>query len=58
MKREQFQAIVRHLLGAAGAFALAGGLADESMVAQASGALATLAAVGWSLWEKRKGGAP
>ena len=54
MKLEQFDAIMRHLLGAVGAFAVAQGMADENLVIQASGALATLAAVVWSLWEKSR----
>lgn len=45
---------MRHLLGAAGAFVVAKGLADESVVIQASGALGTLAAIVWSLLEKGK----
>ena len=54
MKREQYEGIVRHLLGAAGGIAVGCGVLDESMVLQATGALATLAAVLWSIWEKRQ----
>ena len=54
MKREQYEGIVRHLLGAAGGIAVGCGVLDESMMLQATGALATLAAVLWSIWEKRQ----
>lgn len=54
MNEEQFLGIVRHVLGALGAFVIAKGLADESLVVQASGALGTLAAVAWSLVDKLK----
>ena len=54
MNSEQFQGILRHLLGAIGAFVIAKGLADENLVAQASGAIGTLAAVAWSVIDKTK----
>ena len=54
MTQEQFDGIVRHVLGALGAFVIAKGLADESLVLQASGALGTLAAVVWSVIDKLK----
>jgi hypothetical protein len=54
MNQEQFTGIVRHVLGAVGAYVVAKGIADESMVIQASGAIATLAAVAWSIIAKRK----
>lgn len=54
MTQEQLQAILRHILGAVGAYVIAKGIADESLVAQASGAIGTLTAVVWSLIEKAK----
>lgn len=54
MKREQYEGIVRHLLGALGGIAMACGVADESVIIQATGALATLAAIAWSLWDKAR----
>lgn len=54
MTQEQFDGIVRHVLGALGAFVIAKGLADENLVVQASGALGTLAAVVWSVIDKLK----
>lgn len=54
MNQEQFAGIVRHVLGALGAFVIAKGLADESLVIQATGALGTLAAIAWSMIEKAK----
>ena len=45
---------MRNLLGAMGAFVVAKGLADESLVTEASGAIATISAIVWSLYEKTK----
>lgn len=53
MNLEQFTGIVRHVLGAVGAYVIAKGLADESMVTAVSGALGTIAAAVWSVLEKR-----
>lgn len=52
MNQEQLLGIVRHLLGAAGAYVVAKGLADENVVIQASGAVSTLVAIGWSVFSK------
>lgn len=52
MSKEQFLGIVRHVLGAAGAYLIAIGVVDEGLVAEVTGALMTLAAVVWSLLAK------
>lgn len=54
MKKDQFAGVVRHLLGAIGAYVVSQGILDESLATQASGALATLAAIAWSIIDKRK----
>lgn len=54
MNQEQFAGIVRHILGAVGALVISKGIADESLVIQATGALGTLAAVAWSIIEKNR----
>lgn len=53
MKKDQFAGIVRHILGAIGAIVVSQGLVDENTALQASGALATLAAIAWSVAEKK-----
>jgi hypothetical protein len=53
MNQEQFTGVVRHVLGAVGAYVVAKGITDESTMIQATGAIATLAAVVWSIIEKR-----
>lgn len=53
MKKDQFAGIVRHILGAIGAIVVSQGLVDENTTLQASGALATLAAIAWSVEEKK-----
>jgi hypothetical protein len=54
MTSEQIQGIVRHVVGALGAIAIARGIADESVVVQAGGALSTLVAVAWSVVSKAR----
>jgi hypothetical protein len=53
VSREQFLGILRHLLGAAGGILLAGGMADATLITEATGALMAVAAVTWSLLAKR-----
>jgi heme A synthase len=53
MNQEQFTGVVRHVLGAVGAYVVAKGITDESTMIQATGAIATIAAVVWSIIEKR-----
>lgn len=52
MSIEQIQGIIRHVIGAAGAFFIATGHADEDLVSQAGGALAAITAVIWSVVSK------
>lgn len=54
MNSEQIQGIVRHLIGALGALVIARGIADESVVIQAGGAVSTLVAVIWSVVSKAR----
>ena len=54
MTQDQFMGVLRHLLSALGAFVVAKGIADEDTVVQASGAIGTLVAIGWSMIEKLK----
>jgi hypothetical protein len=54
MTSEQIQGIVRHVVGAFGALLIARGLADESVVVQAGGAVSTLVAIGWSVISKAR----
>lgn len=53
MTKEQTLGIVRHVLAAAGVWLVATGQLDEAAMQEAAGAVLTLAAVVWSLWEKR-----
>jgi len=52
MKKDQFLGIVRHVLGAAGAYVVATGSVDAGIASEVTGALMTLAAVIWSLIAK------
>lgn len=54
MNMDQIEGIVRHILTVAGTALVAKGVIDASTLAAAAGALATLVAVGWSVWAKRK----
>jgi len=45
--------VVRHILTFGGGFAVAYGLADQSMVSVAVGALMTLIGIGWSIYDKK-----
>lgn len=57
MKKDQFLGIVRHIITAAGGIVVTLGIMGDDAVSQISGAVLTLAAMGWSVWEKRGGGA-
>jgi hypothetical protein len=52
MKKQLVFGILRHVLGAAGAYVVARGLATEGMVQEAAGAVLTLVAVAWSMIDK------
>jgi len=45
--------VVRHILTFGGGFAVAYGLADQSMVTDGVGALMTLIGLGWSIYDKK-----
>lgn len=50
-------ALARHLLGIAGTWLVSRGLLDESAIEPTIGALLTVGAVAWSVWQKSKAGA-
>ncbi len=53
MSKDQFLGIVRHVVTIGGTLIAANGVANEDTANQVAGAVMTLAAFGWSLWEKR-----
>lgn len=55
MTMEQTLGILRHVLTAAGGYLIARGILDETMAAEATGAILTLAGLAWSIWAKRAG---
>ena len=52
-----FGLIARHILTAVGAVAVAKGWADDATVQAVGGAVATIAAVAWSVLQKKNSGA-
>lgn len=48
--------VLRHVLTGIGAAAVAKGYITEDVLTQVVGAVGTLAAVGWSFWQKAKSG--
>jgi len=52
MTKEQLLGIVRHTATAVGAGLVVTGKVDESLVQEATGALLSIAALVWSLYEK------
>jgi hypothetical protein len=54
MNKEQVLGIVRHLLTALGGYLIATGAMEETLVAEATGAVLTLAGVVWSVVAKNQ----
>jgi hypothetical protein len=55
MNASVISSIVRHLLGIAGGWLLAKGVAlDAGTVETIAGSVGSLLAVGWSIWSKRQ----
>ena len=53
MSLEQFGGIIRALLAAAGGYLVGQGILDAATMTTITGALATLAVTGWSIWTNR-----
>jgi hypothetical protein len=51
--KDQFLGVVRHVVTVGGTLIAATGVANADVANQVAGAVLTLAAFGWSLWEKR-----
>lgn len=53
MNAEQIGSLVRHVVTAVGAVAVANGLVTEDQLMEIAGAVAVLAMMGWSFYIKR-----
>ena len=54
MMKDGILAVVRHALGALGGYLVGTGMVDQAGATELAGAISTLIAMGWSLYEKRK----
>ena len=54
MKMDILLGVLRHILTGLGGVLVAKGLADDSGVGEAAGAVCTLIGFGWSVWHKRQ----
>ena len=51
-------ALARHLLGIAGTWLVSRGLLDQSAIEPTIGAVLTIGAVAWSIWQKQRAAKP
>lgn len=53
-RKEEVMGLVRHILSAGGSLLLANGVVEESLMAEISGAVIALVALGWSVFDKKQ----
>lgn len=54
MTKDDILAIARHIATLLGAFLVQHGYSDSDTAQQIAGGVVALAAIGWSLWQKRR----
>ena len=54
MKKDIILGLLRHVLTSVGSVLVARGMADDSQVAEAAGAVCALLGLAWSVWQKRQ----